>query len=301
MKVCDASKTSVVVAGAGPAGLMAAYRAALGGAEVTVIEKMKRPGLKLLASGGGRCNTTNVLSQEDFMRAFGRHGRFMNDALNAFSRNDLLKWFEDRNVKLNCVDGFHYFPVTGSSVDILSALLAACRQHGVKFLFGVKAEELLISDGAIAGIKLDTREELPAQAVILACGGRGYSALGGSSAGYQLAIQGGHRIIKTVPGMVGLKTQEDWPACCAGISQEKVRVSIALKKYSKLNFTGALVFTQEGISGPAVVDISASVNELLENNQTVPLKIELFPEKSADEIHAMLVKLLQDNSRKKIA
>ncbi|MCP3966043.1 MAG: aminoacetone oxidase family FAD-binding enzyme [Lentisphaerae bacterium] len=294
-------KQQIIIVGAGPAGLMAAFSAAQAGASVLILEKMKRPGLKLLASGGGRCNLTNVLPQQEFMKAFGRNGRFMRDALNSFSRDDLLEWMRAQKVDVDCVDGFYYFPAAARSSVVLEAMVQVCQENGVKFRLGEKVEKLVATKEAIQGVQVAGGKVIYGKAVILACGGKSYSKLGGSSIGYQLAEQAGHKIIMPVPGMVGLKTIERWPSCCTGISLDKVRISIDIKKYRKQYFEGALVFTQDGISGPAVVDISANVNELLLEEESVPVNVSFFPEKKEDEISGMLKKLLEENPRKKLS
>lgn len=112
----------LIVVGAGPAGIMASISAAKDGKKVLIVEKMPQIALKLKATGGGKCNLTNTLSQDDFCTKFGKSGRFIKDALDSFSRDDLLAFFASIGVATIAKDGFRVFPVNHSSTIILEAL-----------------------------------------------------------------------------------------------------------------------------------------------------------------------------------
>ena len=268
----------VLIVGAGPAGLSAAVAAAESGARVTVLEKQKRPGLKLLASGGGRCNITNILSINDFAAAFGRQGRFTLNALQEFTPDDLRAFFAQNDVPTEVTDGFHVFPKSGSARDILSVMLNICKRLRVNIKTSCKAERLLIEDEKITG--LETSEgTFPADKIIIAGGGKGYPKLGGSTLAYQLSEQAGHRIVQPLPGMVGLRSFEDWPGRCAGISFDRVNSYIDLPKFRKVIHSGELLFTHHGVSGPSIIDLAGEVSKLLTKKHEVPLIIKLFPDK----------------------
>ena len=275
-------KTQVIIIGAGPAGLMAAVAAsASGNASVTVVEQMPRPGMKLLASGGGRCNITNVLPETDFAAAFGRQGRFMMPALERFSRDALLEFLRGHQVETGITDGFHIFPKSGRAGDVLNALLEECHKNGVTINCNNQVTALALDRGAVTGVVLGGKT-VPADRVVIACGGKGYPALGGLGRGYELARQAGHEIVPPLPGMVGLRTGELWPKQCPGISLKDCEVCIDLPKYRGRRERGELLFTHNGISGPPVIDISGDVSSLLTKHKTVPLKIYLFADRDRD-------------------
>ena len=117
------SRYDIVVCGAGPAGLSAALAAAECGKKVLIAERLSKPGVKLLASGGGRCNFTNTLPENKFMESFGRNGRFMTDALRVGGRDWLLAFLRDHGVVPVLEDGFHYFPESRSAMDVGDAFL----------------------------------------------------------------------------------------------------------------------------------------------------------------------------------
>jgi len=274
--------TSVTIIGAGPAGLMAALAAAEHGATVTVCESLPRPGAKLLATGGGKCNLTNILAPFDLAMRFGRQGRFLLPALAALPPDALRQWLAAHGVPTTVTDGFHVFPVSQRAGDVLAALLENCRTRNVTIRTDCPVTELQLRNGAVTGV-LDNDGPHPADRVILAAGGKGYPALGGRGAGYELARQAGHELVEPTPGLVGLQTAETWPGTCTGISFADSTVTIALPKYRQLPGRGELLFTHHGISGPAVIDLSAEVGVLLRKHPAgIPLTLHLRTDCSPD-------------------
>ncbi len=271
----------LIVVGAGPAGIMAAVTAAAAGCQVTVFEQLPHPGAKLLASGGTKCNLTNILSADEMYAFFGRQGRFALPALNALSPEMLRNFFSDRGVPTVCEDGFHFFPKSGRARDVLNALLEECERYRIKIITSTVVRELSVVDNQIAGVVLPSGF-IPADAVLIATGGKGYPKLGGRGIGYKLADQAGHHIIDPMPGMTGLKTLEEWPGKCAGISFEKCEAFIDLPRYRKQLRKGELLFTHNGVSGPAVIDYAAEISVLLKKHKSIPLALRLFPDNNCD-------------------
>ncbi len=267
-------KNTVLVIGGGPAGLMAAISAAEHGHQVTVLELMPRPGAKLLASGGGKCNLTNVLDGEKLAMRFGRQWRFMLPALNSLPPTELREWFHLRGVETAVTDGFHVFPKNERASDILNALLDECKRLGVQVRTNVKIEALTIENSVLRGVP-----GYPADRVIVATGGKGYPELGSLGLGYRLAEQAGHEIVPPLPGLVGVRTVETLPHRCTGNSMKDAAVFIDLPKYRKTSGRGELLFTHHGISGPAILDLSADISALLGSMPAVPLKVNLFADR----------------------
>ena len=143
----------LIVIGAGAAGMMASIKAARNGNKVLLLEKLPTIGAKLKATGGGRCNLTNTLSNEAFMERFGRDGRFMKDALEAFSHEALMAFFEELGVLTHAPDGYRVFPLSHQSSTILEAFEAEIKRLDIELLCSTKVEQLLSEEGHITGVQ----------------------------------------------------------------------------------------------------------------------------------------------------
>ncbi len=279
-----------MIVGAGPAGLLAALGAARSGSRVTLCERQPGPARKLLVSGGGRCNVTNVLDTADFIARWGRSGRFLTTALRAFGRDALLQFLRDHGAPCHAADGFHYFPEAERSSAILRACLNALAPLGVAVRTHTAVEALMCKDGALAGAYLapagasaETGGALPADAVILAAGGLTYPAVSGTTAGYELARQAGHTVVDPVPALVGLRTVETWPGECAGVALERATACVDLPQLRRVRYAGPLLFTHQGVSGPVILDLSGAVSRLLPTTPRVPLRLNLTPDETASD------------------
>lgn len=261
----------ICIAGAGPAGLAAAIFAARAGAEVTLVEKNDRPGLKLLATGGGRCNVTNTRPPAEWPALFGKRGRFITPALDFLPRPGLESLFAELGQPLHCPDGRHVFPRSNSARDIRDALVAETTRLGVRILFGRRAVSVRVADGAAVGAVLDDGAFVPGL-VVLACGGKSYPATGSTWDGAALAEALGHKINPPRPGLVGLRT-DSLDAGLAGLVLPAARATARLKGRPAVEGTGELLLTHTGVSGPAILDLSATIAEALSNADAVTLKI----------------------------
>jgi len=291
---------TVLIIGAGPAGLTAAINAAQNGCRVIVFEQQDQVGLKLLASGGGRCNLTNTLDVPHLAAAFGRQGRFSMKALNLLPPEKLREFFAEKGVETEITDGFHIFPKSGSARDILSVLLNLCKDLNIEIKTSSKVEKLILENNQLKGIQT-ANGKVSGDYVIIAGGGKGYPKLGGDGSAYSLAKQAGHKINTPLPALVGLRSMEQWPGRCTGISFEKVTAAIDLPKYRKNICQGELLFTHHGVSGPAIIDLAGDVSRLLTKTHEVPLKINLFPEISFEEWQNLFKERQQNFGKKQIS
>ncbi|MBR2872517.1 MAG: aminoacetone oxidase family FAD-binding enzyme [Lentisphaeria bacterium] len=267
-------KYDLIVIGSGPAGLAGAAFAAARGKKVLLLEKESRFGGKLPLSGGGRCNVTNVLSPDDMARAFGKKGRFMLPALRNLTPEGVREYFSDRGVEIEVTDGFHCFPRSGKALHLVNALLDECDLYGVEKISSFKVEELLIKEGSVTGVR-GGEKRFYAPQVLIACGGKSYPKWCGSEWGYTLARQAGHTITPLYPAMTGLQCTEEWPGLCAGISLADTTCCIDLPGEKTL-CRGELLFTHQGISAFAVLDLAGRAAELLQTHSVLLLKLNLF-------------------------
>jgi len=297
------NKHDLIVIGSGAAGMMAAIVAARNNKKVLLLEKLSNIASNLKATGGGRCNLTNTLSNEEFMARFGRDGRFMQDALGAFDSKALVNFFSEIGVETHAPDGFRIFPTSHSSSTIISALQEEMQKLGIDLKTSQKVEKILVENGEITGVKTEN-DSFYAPNVIVATGGLGYPTLGAEGDGYTMASELGHKVTELHPAMMPLKTKESWVANCRADTIAKVELRVDLPKHKKLRATGDLIFTNSGIRGPVVLDFAREVTPLLEKYGEVPLLLNLtkgmneeqiskhIKEEHAKNPHAEIVELI---------
>ena len=264
----------VVVVGAGAAGQMAAIAAAQENRKVLLLEQMDQPGLKILASGGGRCNLSNLAGPEAFCAAFGKQGRFATAALAVMSPEELRRFLDRIGVVTIVDDDVRVYPASQRSADVQTALQRQIKRLGVELRLGCAVRRLWIDSGQLMGVEVRAGYRIAAARVVLACGGKSWPKLGGTGRGYALAQQAGLEITELLPALVPLLIQQRWTARLAGVSLRRVRLWIDLPGQDKTGLTGDLLFTHRGLSGPVTLDISGRVSELLRLGP-VPLRIEL--------------------------
>ena len=220
----------VLVVGAGSSGLMAAINAASQGARVLLLEKNKRPGHKLLLSGGGRCNVTNRTSRQDLIAHIPGNGKFLYSALNQFDQDDIIDFFQSRGVALKDEDHGRMFPVTNSARTILDTLLAELEALDVTIWYEAPVERLILDREAsrVRGVLLASGREVLAPAVVLAVGGRAYPKTGATGDGYAWARAAGHTIERLYATEAPLLSQDSFivDKSLQGVSLRDVAVTV---------------------------------------------------------------------------
>ena len=277
----------LIVIGAGAAGMMASITAARNGNKVLLLEKLPTIGAKLKATGGGRCNLTNTLSPEAFMERFGRDGRFMKDALEAFSHEALIAFFEELGVLTHAPDGYRVFPLSHQSSTILEAFEVEIERLGIALLCSAKVEELLSEEGHIIGVKTE-QETYFAPHVIVATGGLGYPTLGAEGDGFMFATSVGHKVTELYPAMMPLHVKEKWVQNCRADTIAGVEMRVDLPKHKRLKAVGDLIFTSRGIRGPVVLDFAREITAILDKQGEVPLLVNLTKGLNAEQIRVHL-------------
>jgi len=251
----------VVVVGGGPAGLMAALSAAEDGARVLLFEQLRRPGAKLLVTGGGRCNLTNQLDAPALAEAFGKRGRFMRPALAGMDGPGLCRFMAGIGLPTCCPDGFHVYPADHSALSVRDALLRRCAEAGVAVETHAGVTALDHGNGRVRAVETVAGRH-PASAVVLATGGCSYAALGAAGSGYAFARAAGHTVVSPVPALVPLVMKEGGARGLAGVSVPAAEVRVD-RKGVKARRAGSVLFTHRGLSGPLILDLSGEVSALL--------------------------------------
>ena len=284
----------LIVIGSGAAGMMSAITAAREGKSVLLLEKLSKLGAKLKATGGGRCNLTNTLSNEDFMARFGRDGRFMSPALEALDHKGLMAFFSDIGVESHAPDGYRIFPITHSSSTIINAMAEEMQNLGVTVKCSQKVETLEHDGVQVSGVHTQT-DTFYSDTVVIASGGMGYPVLGAEGDGYPMAESVGHKVTELFPAMMPLKVKETWVTNCRADTIAKVHMYVDMKKYKKLTALGDLIFTKGGIRGPVVLDFSREITPLLAKFDEVPVLANLTKGMNEEQIREHFKKEIAKN------
>jgi predicted Rossmann fold flavoprotein len=248
----------VVVIGAGAAGLLAAARAAELGRSVLLLEKNRRPGVKILMSGGTRCNITHATDNRGIVAAYGSPGRFLHSALAALSVQDTIALFEAEGVATKVEETGKIFPVSNKAADVLDALLRRLRRCGATL--AVEEPVLALATRAPGFALTTSHRVVSARRVVLTTGGRSYPGSGTTGDGYSWASSFGHTIVPPRPALVPITVAASWIAGLRGVTIPDVAVRVCEGGRPLAAGRGSLLFAHFGLSGPVILDVSRAVS-----------------------------------------
>jgi predicted Rossmann fold flavoprotein len=264
----------VVVAGAGAAGLMAGISAAEHGARTLVLEKNRKPGVKILMSGGTRCNVTHATDDRGIVAAYGPPGRFLHSALAAFGVRDTLDFFHAEGVATKVEETGKIFPVSDKALDVLNALLARLKRSGAALTLDEPLRDLAVREPGFA--VTTPHRTLGARRVILTTGGQSYPGSGTTGDGYALAARFGHTIVPPRPALVPITTGAPWVAALRGVTLPDTGVRVVENGKALVAGRGSMLFAHFGLSGPVILDVSRVVSGH-PAPQTLTLELDLLP------------------------
>ncbi len=277
------NKRRVVVVGGGAAGFFAAIACAEAaqGTTVTLLEKSTRFLSKVRISGGGRCNVTHAcFDAHDLISHYPRGGRALLAPFQSFQPRDTITWFDTRGVRLKTEDDGRIFPVTDSSQTVIDCLLHAARAAGVELLTNRSPEQVTRRVTGGFELALDKGETLACERLMLATGGCRVPA------GGQLAVSLGHTLEPPVPSLFSFHAAAPWLRELAGISVPLMEVSLPALR---LRERGAVLITHSGLSGPAILRLSAwGARALHAQNYQFPLRLNWLPHLGAEALAAEL-------------
>lgn len=289
----------IAIIGAGPAGMMAAIRAAECGADVMLIEKNNIVGKKLLLSGKGRCNLTNACGLDAFLERFS-NGEFLRDAFKKFFNKDLMRFFEERGLPLKVERQLRVFPKSERAGSVVDVLKKELHKNGVKIIYNSAVKEIIAEGDEARGVQLADGKIIQADKVILATGGMSYKATGSAGDGFTLASKLDHNVISPRPGLVGLITKEPYPAKLEGLVLKNIRIIFKGDTGKITSGIGELLFTDVGISGPLVLSLSGRVGDLVSGSLDVYASVDLKPGLSKEQLEARLMREFKNNSNKSV-
>jgi len=291
--------TDVCIIGAGAAGLMAAIHSADAKAETIVVEGNTAAGRKLLQTGGGRCNFTHIASAGEMVRAFGPRGRFLSYGLHEFPPQYVRDFFRRSGLESRVEQDGCVYPASGRASDVRDVLVNIAKKAGVRFYFG-KSVKRIMRDGDLFAIHT-SGGVIEAEKVIIATGGVSWPQSGSRGDGYRFAGELGHRIIEPRASLVPLVTRESWPGEIAGTAVEEVKISAVIEG-RKIAVSGPMMFTDDGIGGPAALDLSRLLTDYLPNRENpIEIRIDMVCKTSESELDKQICGHIADNPKKTVA
>ena len=291
--------SKVIIIGGGAAGLLAGIAAATYGADVTIIEKMRQPGKKMLITGKGRCNITNAGELQDIIKNIPGNGRFLNSALRQFSNDDIVCLLECNGLETKVERGNRVFPVSDKAKDVVDTLVKIYTQYGGKLLTDCKVTEIITKDGVATGVKT-TNGHFVADKVILCAGGASYPGTGSDGGGAKLAAKVGHTIVPLKPSLVPLVSDYAYVDDLQGLSLRNVRATLYGDGKKLTDDFGEMLFTHFGVSGPIILSLSNMAAEALSKGMEVELAIDLKPALSEEKLDARIQRDFTTYSRKQL-
>ena len=262
-------KAHIVVIGGGASGLIAAIRLKQLNANVTLIERNNKLGKKILATGNGRCNFTNVLATEqDYNRP-----NFVKETFNQFGVKDTISFFESLGIIPKTEELGKTYPLSEQASSITDVLIYEVKRLGVNLL--LETSVIFIKKGKTFTLKLSTGKTIEADKVILSTGGKAMPLSGSDGSGYQLATNLGHHMTDIFPALVKLELESPHLKHMDGV-KFKGEATLIHNNHILQVEQGDILFTKYGISGPTILQLSRKANALLLDYQTIFIKVQLI-------------------------
>ena len=291
-------KIDVIVIGGGPAGMMAAGKAAENGALVVLVEKNKELGVKLLLTGHGRCNLTNTeIDTDNLVEKYGKNGRFLFSAMRQFGPEEVIEFFESRGVKTKVEQGGRVFPASDKAPDVLNALKKYLAENKVELVLGVAVKQVVAKGSTIEKVILADGRELRAEKYIICTGGKAWPQTGSSGDAYEWLKELGHTIVEPAPALAPIVCADHFVKSLEGVSLRAIGLKIFQNNNKQADRVGDAIFTENGMSGPAVFGVCQKIGQLLKLGK-VELRLDLTPDLNAEALDKKLEAILRGSGNK---
>ncbi|MFY9457838.1 MAG: aminoacetone oxidase family FAD-binding enzyme [Candidatus Spechtbacterales bacterium] len=296
----------VVVIGAGPAGMMAAGRAAERGAtelgySVLLLEKNLTLGKKLLITGGGRCNVTNNKTEIRTMLAkYKGNGKFLFSAFSQFGVRDSFNFFNRRGMATKEEAEGRIFPVSNKAQSVHDVLVRYMKEGGVKIRTSAAVADLTVDPAKKhIHIRIKDRVEIVAKSCVVATGGISRPETGSTGEGFKWLKKVGHTIIDNDFALVPIALKDAWAKKLGGVTLKNIKLTAFQNGQKREVQKGKLLFTHFGVSGPTVLNMSKEIGELMQYGEVV-MELDIFPEFDHGALRQELQRLLTADSNKKL-
>lgn len=310
----DAEEWDVAVIGAGAAGLLAGARSAERGFRTVLLEKNTKAGVKILMSGGTRCNITHATDAAGIMEAFGRSGRFLRTALQSLGPSDVVEFFAAEGVPTKVEETGKIFPESDRALDVQRALLRRLSRSGAELRLSTP---VLGVERYGAGFLVQTHSgRVQARRVIVSSGGRSYPGCGTTGDGYAWLESLGHTIVQPRPALVPLVSPTRWVHELSGVTLPDVDARIVphsslecadlvervarCRKSARSSRRGSLLLTHFGLSGPAALDLSRYVTDL-QDPSAVTFTCDLCANESCEQVEEHLARMSREHGARSVA
>lgn len=277
----------VVIIGGGASGMMAAIQAARTGAAVTLLEHNEKPGKKILATGNGRCNLTNLVQEPSRYRS--SQPDFPWKIITQYPLEDTLAFFSELGIYTKDRNGWVY-PYSDQAAGVAQVLELEARHQKVKIKTTEEVTDILREDGQYL-VKTATWQ-YPCDSVIISCGSSASNMEGSSTTGYELAEKLGHTVVKPLPSLCGIRGKDNYYAKWAG-SRMDGRITLEIDGETVGEEQGEILFTEYGISGIGVFQLSRYAVRGTDEGKIATYHLDLMPQLTKEE----LVKLLLDRQQ----
>lgn len=273
----------IIIVGGGASGLLAAIFAKDFGLDVAIVEGSDRIGKKILTTGNGRCNISNSYIKYPFEGYHSYDKNFFVNILNNFSVEDTLSFFSSLGLPTIELERGKLYPQSLQASSVVDIFRLALEDKNIPVYNSCKIKSIHKNKKFILSTDNENYKSFSCGKLILACGGKSASKTGSDGSGYKLAKDLGHSIINTLPGIVQLKLDHPNLKALSGIKFDGF-ASVLIDNVVKRKEHGEILFTDYGISGPPILQISHMASRALENGRLVDILIDMSPEKSYEDV-----------------
>ena len=284
----------VIVIGAGPAGIMASLSAAKNN-EVILVDRNEKIGRKLKLTGGGRCNITNNRDIEDFFPKVVTNSKFLYSAFYTFSNLDLLNYFTDKGLEYKVEYDQKVFTKSDTADEVIELFERDLEANKIDVRYRSSVSDLIVKDGVIKGVKLESGKIIEGDKVIITTGGKSHPNTGSDGSMQLILEKHGHSIKELHAALIPLVIKEEFVKNLKGVAMKEavITAKVGKRKYSQ---TGDMLFTHFGVTGPGILKISSYVNKALLKGEEVEITLDFLSDMSKEEV----AKVIKSNPSKNI-
>ncbi|GAA0079239.1 NAD(P)/FAD-dependent oxidoreductase [Clostridium sp. CTA-5] len=273
----------LIIIGAGASGLMAGIIAKDLGIDVALIEATDRIGKKILTTGNGRCNITNSKISYPYINFHSKNNNFLNEILNNFTIEDTKSMFLSLGLPLIELENGKMYPKSLQASSVIDIFRMALEDKNIPIYTNSKITDIKKSKKFILYTKNEDFKEFSCNKLILSCGGKSAPKTGSDGSGYKISKSLGHKIIEPLPGIVQLKLDYPYLKALSGVKFDG-EASIIIDGVVVRKEKGEILFTDYGISGPPILQLSSHASDALYKGKNVTISVDMFPDESKEEI-----------------